>query len=356
VVAIVGLLAMLYMLGIVGAPAAGLEDRGDWGEVTDDRAEIVTTVWVNNPNPVGVSLGNTLTAEYDIVLNDVTMAEGSKSDITVPAGNSTEQLRTDLYTDRLPEWWVGYVRNDETIDLTVDAQLTASALATVRHPVTVERTILDDSTPMITALSASANATSGTYTESVETTDVDDSLTGELTGDTSEVTVGYEIERGWATWESVSAEETVVLFHLRVHNPGDVPVPAAPDGVGVAVDTNDVRLLEAQSGEFGLRSVDGDAVIQPGETREVTFTVRMDNEAVDDWFTSHVRASGGPGAEATTVSSTFQVVFEDPATGTTFRLPAESPAGHDCQFATTILVDTQPVETTCGENPVPAGS
>jgi LEA14-like dessication related protein len=291
-----------------------------------------------------VTLGDSLTVDYDIAMNDVVVAEGEASNVEIPPGNSSEEVQTNLINDKLSEWWVGFVRANETIDLEVDATLTVRALLTANHDVTVERTLLEAEQPVIGALSASANATSDTYTESVEADQVDDSVVnnsvvGDLAGSDESVTVGYEVQRGWATWGSVTDEETVVVFHLRVHNPGDVPVPAAPDGVGVAVDTNDVRLLEAESDEFTLRSVGPDAVIQPGETREVAFTVTMDNEKVDDWFTSHVREDAGPGEEATTVSSGFQVVFEEPMTGQTFRLPRDSPSTHDCQFSTQILVD-----------------
>ena len=67
VVALVAVLALLYLTGVLGAPSAGLEDRGDWGEVTDERTEIVTTLWVRNPNPIGVSLGERLTADCEVV-------------------------------------------------------------------------------------------------------------------------------------------------------------------------------------------------------------------------------------------------------------------------------------------------
>ncbi|MFB6218511.1 MAG: hypothetical protein ABEH77_04925, partial [Halobacteriaceae archaeon] len=145
-----------------------------------------------------------------------------------------------------------------------------------------------------------------------------------------------------------------LLVEYRVHNPGDVPVPAAPDGVGVSIDTNDVRLFEAGTGAVSLRSVGPDAVLSPGETREVTFAVTMRNERVDEWFTSHVRADRGPGVEATAVSAQFQVVFEVPGAGETFRLPADSPVTYDCQFRTAILADGQETSTTCGEGANPA--
>ena len=354
--ALVGLLLVLYLLGIIGAPAAGLVDRGDWGEVTDERTEIVTTVWVDNPNPVGVSLGNTVTAEYDIVLNDVLLAEGNKSDIEVPKGNSTTELRTDIINERLGQWWVRYVRADETVELDVNATMNVNTVVSASHDVHRNQTMLNESTPVIDALSASVNETTGTYTESVSASEVDDSLSGDALGDSDTVTVGYEVRRGWATWDEVSESETTVEFHMLVHNPGDVPVPAAPDGIGVSVDMNDVRTFEAESGELSTESASGDEVIEAGETEEVTYTVTMDNDKVDDWFTSHVREEAGPGQEATAVTAQFQVVFGNPVTGGEFRFPQDSPVTYDCDFQTDILVDGQNSTSTCDPPTVPSGT
>ena len=41
IVALVTVLGALYLAGVIGAPSAGLEDRGDWGEVTEERTEII---------------------------------------------------------------------------------------------------------------------------------------------------------------------------------------------------------------------------------------------------------------------------------------------------------------------------
>ena len=353
----VGLLLVLYLLGIIGAPAAGLEDRGDWGEVTDERTEVVTTVWVANPNPIGVALGNTVAAEYDIVLNDVLLAEGTKSDIEVPKGNSTTELRTDIINDRLSQWWVAFVRADETVALDVNATMRVNTLVTASHDVHKERTMLNESTPVIDALSASVNETSGTYTESVSASDVGDDLIGDTgLGDTDTVTVGYEVQRGWATWGEVTEEETTVVFHMQVHNPGDVPVPAAPDGIGVSIDMNDVRTFEAESGQLSAGSAGADEVIAPGETKEVTYRVTMDNDKVDEWFTSHVREDAGPGEEATAVSAQFQVVFDNPANDGSFRFPGDSPVTYDCSFQTAILVDDQNSSSTCEPPSGPTGN
>ncbi|QPV61818.1 LEA type 2 family protein [Halosimplex litoreum] len=349
--ALVGLFVLLYLLGIVGAPSAGLVDRGDWGEVTDERTEIVTTVWVNNPNPVGVSLGDTVTADYDISLNDVLLAEGTKSNITVPRGNSTEQLRTDVLNDRLADWWVRYVRSNETVAVDANATLRVDTPLPVTYDVHRNRTMLTESTPVIDSLSASANRTSGTYTRSVGAGEASDSLLeGTGLSETGSLTVGYEIERGWATWGEVTANRTTVVFHMRVHNPGDVPVPGSPEGIGVSIDLNDVPTFEADGGSLSARNAESPLLIGPNETREVAFAVTMDNDRVDEWFTSHVR-----NGERTTVESRVQLVLANPVTGDSLRIPRDSATVYDCSFQTAILVDGQNTSSDCEPPRVPSG-
>jgi len=342
VVALVGLLVILYLLGVIGVPTAGVADRGDWGNVTENRTEIVTTVWVDNPNPIGLSLGDSVGVDYDIRMNSVLLAEGSKSNFNIPTGNSTRELRTDIHNNRLNDWWAGYVRADETVELRANATLELSGLPDQKVP-PVEETMLQDETPVIDALSASINSTADTYTENVSAGSVDDGSIGggigdELDGSDTTVTVGYEVERGWATWESVSANTTTVRVHMDVHNPGDVPVPAEPDGVEFTTEANGVDMFVAGNDAISTGSAGDDPLIDPSETREITFTLEMDNDNVDDWFTSHVRNE-----ELTELATRFHVTFQEPTTGATFRIPDETAPAHRCEFQTAILVDdTEP--------------
>jgi LEA14-like dessication related protein len=351
----VGVLALLvtvvvaaYLLGVIGAPSAGLEDRGDWGEVRDERTEVVTTLWVANPNPFGVSLGDGFGAQYDVRFNGVALATGNRTGLDVPPGNSTLALTTTLRNERLPAWWVAFIRANETLEMDINGTVVVDVGPSVTHPIERNQTALNDSTPIITALSNAAGQTEGRYTENVSSSEVtNESLLEEPLGEgAGTVTVGYEVRRAFAEWGEVTESETAVRFHLRLHNPGDVPVPALPDGLGVTIDTNDVRLFEGDSGAISTASVGRDAVLAPGETRTVTFTVVMANERVDDWFTSHVTRD-----EQTDVSAQFQLVFDVPATGTELRVPENSPATYDCSLQTALLEDNQTTDTDCGETP-----
>ena len=341
-VLLLALLAVAYWAGIVGQPTAGVAGH-EWGTVTDDRIEVLTTVWVNNPNPFGAQFGDGLTVEYDVVLNGVTVATGSKTGIDVPAGNSTERLRTTVDADRLPAWWVAFLRDNGTVRADVEADIAVDVGPTVDYSVERERTMLADERPVLGTFSGTAERLEGTYTTTFE---LDEGFRERLRAydvRVDEVTVGYEVRRGWATFGSVTEEATTVVYHFRVHNPGDVPVPATPRGVDLTVEANDVRLFESDPTAVSLRNASAEDVIRPGETREVTFAVTMDNEQVDDWFTSHVRRG-----ERSTVTARLRLVFDHPFRDQRVRLPVERPITYDCGFRTAILVDRE-AGATCGE-------
>lgn len=317
VVGLVALLAALWFLGIIGAPSAGVEDVGDWGNVSENRTEVKTTLWVNNPNPFGIRTGK-LEAEYAIALNGVPIAEGRKDGVNIGSGRQTTVVSTYLLNDRLPEWWVEYVRDDETVHATANGTVRAKVGPGATHTITHEETMLEDETPVITALSKAANGTEGQYPQG---------------------TPLYEIRKGWATWGEVNDSTTMVRFHLRIHNPNPTPVPADPEGVTTRIRMNGITMLETQGREFSMANVGSDAVIGPGETREVVVRVAMDNRKVDEWFTSHVRRG-----EVTDVEVRMALAFRDP-TGGTVEVPAVS---YVCQVRTAILVDGQETDTNCG--------
>jgi LEA14-like dessication related protein len=134
--------------------------------------------------------------------------------------------------------------------------------------------------PIVDSMSGAISKLEGTYTKEATL----------WTGPASEtVTIGYEVVEAWATWGRVNQSSTQVRFHLRLHNPSErVPIPAAPDGLAASIEMNDVSLVDVRGDAFGLESVDRDALIRPGGTREIVYVVVMDSDRVDDWFRRHV--------------------------------------------------------------------
>jgi len=349
-----------FFTGVLGTPSAGLEDRGDWGNVSEQRTEVITTVWVNNPNPVGVSVSDSLEVSYQLYLNDINLANGEKSGISIPAGNNTVQISTYIQNQDIPPWWVAFIQNNETIPIRADAtaDVGGTVSASVDFP-TQEETVLAEETPIITSLSEVAGGTEGTYTKNISQDRVRDRLgidrstllsEGYVIDWNSEVTVGYEVQDGWAEWGEVTEETTTVYFHFRIHNPGDIPVPTAPSNMGVDVAMNDVEMFSAQANDTSLQNPEdfsdgdlvGERVLESGETEEAVYAVEMNNENIDDWFRSHVQQE-----ERTNIRTEAKLVFS--IQDVEFAVPSESPIAYTCDFQTDILVDDQNTSTDCGE-------
>jgi LEA14-like dessication related protein len=301
------------------APEFGVVDRGDW--TTDDGVGVVTTVWANNTNPVAVS---GLSLSYRTSLNGVTVAAGERRNLTLPRGNTTLSLPSRLRTDRLPAWWVAYVRANETLAYRVeaDARIDAGGLSATRT-LSREGTLFADRQPVLAAVSAAAGRATGTYTRTYEALGL-------------RATVGYELTDVEAEWGPVSRERTILLVRYTVHNAGDVPVPAAAEGLNLTVEANGIVLFRTR-GAVAPGDVE---LLEEGESRTVTLRLELDNDRVDDWFVSHVRRG-----ERSRVNATVALRFRLPASTPVLREPVEVTvppdglAAADCTVRTDVFVD-----------------
>ncbi|APW97048.1 Water stress and hypersensitive response domain-containing protein [Halobiforma lacisalsi AJ5] len=312
----------LFAAGVLGVPDAGLEDNA-WGEVDDERIEVLTTVWIDNPNP-GVELDD-LTLEYALAMNGVDLAEGTATDVAVPAGNSTTELRTDLRYERLPDWWVSHVRNDEASAL--EAGVTAHAevgpfSGSPSH--TYEDEIETDLEPMVAAALAEQE---GEYSLSPVATD--DGIQREL--DVVEPTV--EIRDTDAEWGTVDDETTELHLTYEVYNPNAYPL-ATPSLTG-EMEFNDRVVGDWQAHEVELLDADRDATIPPRSSRDLTFVVELDNDDVVDWFATHVDAGEVTDAE-------FRAQLALSVGGETVTIPENGDAIRcDYEMTTAIFVEQE---------------
>ena len=248
-VAVVG----AFALGIVGSPTVtDVENR--FGGVNASTTVIESNLTVSNPNPFGASLGG-LTVDYAVEMNEIRMATGTKTGVSVSTGESVLPFTTTMANERIPAWWVSHVRNDERTTLTVDADV---------H-------------------SATAGASFGApqVTRSIET----DLLSGFNSTESQPVNANaplvsdpvlYVNETG-ASWGAVTNETTELDLRFVVYNPK--PYPVGMTELGYDVSMNDVAL-----GEGTTEGV----VIPPGETRTVETTARIRNGNLDEWWVSHL--------------------------------------------------------------------
>lgn len=241
IVALVVLVGLLFVLGVLGIPDAGLEDNS-WGEVDDTRIEVITTVWLDNPNPLG--FGGDTDVEYDVELQNVRLADGEGTGLGVPPGRSTHNLSTDLYYNRLPEWWASHLNNDE---------VSALKVAATAH----------------TSVGPLSGSPSGTYEDTIDTDTegaLDDGFSefeGTYNGPVGDAVVGgnlvepsVQIERVSVTWGNVIRNETEINVEMAINNPNTYPIPT-PAFKG-DLTFNEIPVADWEAGEVELLEADDD--------------------------------------------------------------------------------------------------
>jgi LEA14-like dessication related protein len=87
--------------------------------VTRERTPLETAFTVHNPKPWPYTVTE---IGYTIEMNNVTVGEGSTRQpyAVPPGGQTTLRAETVIRNDRLDEWWVSHLRNDQVTTLGID--------------------------------------------------------------------------------------------------------------------------------------------------------------------------------------------------------------------------------------------
>ncbi|WP_336036890.1 LEA type 2 family protein [Halobacterium yunchengense] len=93
--------------------------NASWGEVTAAETPIDIEFRVYNPKASPVVVSN---VGYNITMNDVQVGSGETEDTTTIPGKTSRVVETPtaMSNERLDEWWVSHVRNDQTTELRID--------------------------------------------------------------------------------------------------------------------------------------------------------------------------------------------------------------------------------------------
>jgi len=256
VVLLVVLVVLAYLLGVLGLPTVtGVENR--FGAVNETSTEVVTDLHVNNPNPIGIRLGDTA-VDYTVAMNEVEMARGHRTGLDLQTGDSTLHFRTYLQNDRIPDWWYTHVRGGEVTELVVDARLTGGYLFGRSVGLETNETIRTDLL--------------GEF-DTNETRSIDAGLP--LVSDP----VLYVNETVARYGDPLTRTRTPIETAFTVYNPK--PFPYRVTEIGYEVRMNDVVV--------GTGGTDRAYTILPGTPETLRATTTIDNENLDEWWVTHVR-------------------------------------------------------------------
>jgi LEA14-like dessication related protein len=239
-------------LGVFGIPSVESVDN-EFGEVNQTTTVIVTDLTLDNPNPFGTGFVGVST-DYTIQMNDVQMAEGSKDDIDIDSGQSTVRLETYMDNQRIPDWWVTHIRNDERTDVVIDAEVHAAGQTV---PIQRNQTI---NTTMIERFNSN------------ETRPINGS-----TGVVDDPVLYVNQTRG--DWGEVSDTEKPIDKTFVAYNPKDAPYTVTE--IRYEITMNNVTVGQGTSQR--------EYVIEPRTSERVATQTAIQNENLDDWWVTHLR-------------------------------------------------------------------
>lgn len=332
-VALVALVAVAYFAVVGGpfGPGGPAEPQfevvdAEWSTDDDGTVGVVTTVRATNPNSFGI---DGVSLDYRASLNGVTVAAGNRTGVSLPPGETTIALPARIREERLVDWWVAYVRADETLSysVTADARVDTAGLTLERRR-SMNGSLFDGQRPVLAAVSAAATRAEGRYARTIEALGLS-------------VTVGYELVGTDAEWGAVSRDRTVVVVRYTVRNVGDVAVPATADGLNLTVATEEGTLFRTAAS--GFEPGDASGLLEEGASRTVTVRIALDNDRIDGWFLGHVRRD-----ERSRLTARLGLRFLLPsstpglAEPVTVTVPPRGVAVAACDVRTAVLVDREP--------------
>ena len=321
---IAGLAGVLVIAGGTGyaavtfeKPSFGVIDMGDWQNISEDSITVTSEAWINNPNPVGLSVGF-IDIRYAAEVNNITLAEGSIDKVSLNSGNNTQEFETELKQGRIPDWWVSHLQNGENS--------TVSVPVNIGTPVTsfeIQAFSKEVGTNITSRIENSLESIEGSYKgPGIETT---------RSGFTAELRPEVEIRDFKASWGDISEDRSEILMDMEVHNPNQYPVPTP--SFGGKADLNNITVANWTANSEPLTELAEEGMIAPGETEELRFRVGLKNQKMDEWLETHVENE-----ELTRADINADLIFN--IQGQEFKAPA---GGMKCtiEIQTDILVDDE---------------
>ena len=246
-----------FAFGVLGAPAVEEVDNR-FGEADNETTVVYTDLVVNNPNPIGVQLGNT-TINYTVRMNDVPMAVGGREGLDIREGNSTQEFTTRMDNEQIPPWWVTHVNNDERTVVTINATVRTSILGQRQYDLTQEKEVETDIIGQFNS-------------EETRPVNADDPPPA------TSNPVLY-VNRTAAQWGEATEQETPINMEFQLYNPQTLPFTVTE--LGYEITMNGVLVGEGATDDI--------AAIPPGATETVRTEARIINGNLDDWWVTHLQ-------------------------------------------------------------------
>lgn len=123
------------------------ETNAQWGDVSAAETNIDMRFVVYNPNPYSIPVSE---LSYRATMNGIEMGAGTTEEqgVIPPGETRTIEATTTLNNQRIDEWWVSHLQNDQTTALRIDfsarLELPTETVEIPLDPLTYTRTIETD--------------------------------------------------------------------------------------------------------------------------------------------------------------------------------------------------------------------
>ena len=226
------LIGVAFAIGIFKAPEL-VDVTNKWGDVSQESTQIVTSITLDNPNPIGISLGG-VGLEVDIDLNGVDFGKGVVDSIDLPKGLFTTELITTIDNSVIPQWWSTHVSAGETTTVRIVPKGAVSLFGKrlVIGAPSITRTINTDLLSTINSVEPQ-----------------------ELSLGPISITIKSQLF-GWA---GASDDQTTIKGVLIIHNPNVIPIPVTK--LGFTLTMNGVEVPEGATDGLTILSPRGDTTI-----------------------------------------------------------------------------------------------
>lgn len=233
------------------------ETSSEWGEVTDETTEIVTTARTTNPNDGGFNDLLSLQVDQRTEVNGVPFASNSSTVEELPPGEGSFTIVADADHDAVPRWWSRHIDNGERSTVTTTATGVADIAVTALDLDLPDRQ-REQTTDILGQVETEENQRVTTERgDHVLTITEVDAEWGDSTPQRAPLRVTTEI-RNENTFSSVTIERIDYLVGLNTV---------------VVADNSTTRSY----------------TLAPGETRRITYVIHLDNQKMDEWWPTHIR-------------------------------------------------------------------
>jgi len=243
------------LAGWFGAPyVVSIENR--WGDVSSNEMRLVTSVTIENPNPFPVTISS---LRYRILLNNVTMAGGYDTDVTLQDGTTDLDYVTGLNMSRIPRWWSSHIARDETTRIELVYTVRAG-IGPLHRSYTSRKTYDTIDTDLLSMLHLSEPR----------------NITVSIGGQDRRLLVATDFAARWGT---ITDGATVINATVDLYNPH-----------GSTVTVNTFTYYFTMNGvTVGSGSLGSSVPLPPRRITSVAVDTVIDSSDLIDWFTIHVR-------------------------------------------------------------------